>query len=426
MVPAHDTVDAIISTVKALNKGKKWEYKREFRSLPNILSIWLPITLFILGASLAFINRWVQSPWLSVVALCLLLLMYVSITVGTVIDLLTLWPSMRDLLGTIVETSRMFANADAPHVNELFKYQQQDLQYVLVELKAERGAWERRVGVLIGAQEKIGMIPGLIALIAALSRLQGDPLPSWVVGVVYALPVLYFFGLCSHILMTKLDRGIMLLEMVIDTLKNKGSDETTKRQEIEVEIALPQENINSIDLEQLQTAINNLMEICEFKLKEELDPIRGSWWRKLIFWSKDKTTPTAVNRIFQTVKEVFVARSIGIPSAEETIKLTEAVDRVIKSLEPFESGIIRLGKLLVIKGTRENKPILRVETISLSLAQKLAENPQLIKMPQSLLLLIEEEEIANQAVSHLAASDKPQGYLSTGPLAQLPPSKELC
>jgi len=333
---------------------------------------------------------------------------------------------MRDLLGTIVETSRMFANADAPHVNELFKYQQQDLQYVLVELKAERGAWERRVGVLIGAQEKIGMIPGLIALIAALSRLQGDPLPSWVVGVVYALPVLYFFGLCSHILMTKLDRGIMLLEMVIDTLKNKGSDETTKRQEIEVEIALPQENINSIDLEQLQTAINNLMEICEFKLKEELDPIRGSWWRKLIFWSKDKTTPTAVNRIFQTVKEVFVARSIGIPSAEETIKLTEAVDRVIKSLEPFESGIIRLGKLLVIKGTRENKPILRVETISLSLAQKLAENPQLIKMPQSLLLLIEEEEIANQAVSHLAASDKPQGYLSTGPLAQLPPSKELC
>jgi len=81
MVPAHDTVDAIISTVKALNKGKKWEHKREFRSLPNILSIWLPITLFILGASLAFINRWVQSPWLSVVALCLLLLMYVSASI---------------------------------------------------------------------------------------------------------------------------------------------------------------------------------------------------------------------------------------------------------------------------------------------------------------------------------------------------------
>ena len=223
--------------------------------------------------------------------------------------------------------------------------------------------------------------------------------------------------------MTKIDRGIMLLEMIIDTLKIKDNDETTERQEVEVEIALPQENINSIDLEQLQTAINNLMEICEFKLKEELDDPR-SGWQKIIFWSKDKTTPTAVNRIFQTVKEVFVARSIGIPSAEETIKLTEAVDRVIKSLEPFESGVMRLGKLLVIKGTRENKPILRVETISLSLAQKLAENPQLIKMPQSLLLLIEEEEIANQAASHLAASDKPQGYLPARPSAQLPPSKK--
>jgi hypothetical protein len=125
-------------------------------------------------------------------------------------------------------------------------------------------------------------------------------------------------------------------------------------------------------------AIDNLMEVCGFELELEFDPIRGSWWQTLIFWSQNQTTQTVVNRIFQTLKEVFVARSIGIPSAEETVKLTEAVDRVVKMLEPFESATIRLGKLLVIKGKLGGKPALRVETISLSLAQKLAENPQLI------------------------------------------------
>jgi hypothetical protein len=170
-------------------------------------------------------------------------------------------------------------------------------------------------------------------------------------------------------------------------------------------------------------AIDNLMEVCGFDFKWEFDPIRGSWWQTLIFWSQNNTTQTVINRTFQTLKEVFVARSIGIPSSEETVKLTEAVDRVVKMLEPFESGAIRLGKLLVIKGKLNDKPVLRVDTISLTLAQKLADNPQLIKMPESLLRLIEEEENANHAASDHVSSDKPQGSLSPEePSVQLPPS----
>ncbi len=204
---------------------------------------------------------------------------------------------------------------------------------------------------------------------------------------------------------------------------NVETTERSERYEIEVEIALPQEDINYIDLEQLQMAVDHLMEVCEFELKGELDPIRGSWWQKLIFWSKDKTTPTVVNRIFLTLKEVLVARSIGIPSAEEATKLAEAVDKMIKSLEPFENGVIRLGKLLVINGTLRGKSVLRVETISRSLEQKLADNPQLILRPQQLLLLIEESENASQAAPTFTPSDKPQGQLPPAESAlQLPPS----
>jgi hypothetical protein len=79
--------------------------------------------------------------------------------------------------------------------------------------------------------------------------------------------------------------------------------------------------------------------------------------------------------------------------------------------------------LLVIKGTLGGKPVLRVETISLSLAQKIAENPYVLQMPDPLLHLIEEEEIANQVASDPIPSDKPQGNLSPEePLVQLPSS----
>jgi hypothetical protein len=204
-------------------------------------------------------------------------------------------------------------------------------------------------------------------------------------------------------------------------LRQAASDETTEH-EIEVEIGLPQENINLTDIEQLQTAIEMLMDACGFRLRVKLAPIKDSWWQTLIFWSKSETTQAVVERLFQTLKELFVARSIGIPSAEETAKLAEAVDRVLKSLEPFESGVIRFGKLLVIKGTLKGKPVLRVETISLSLAQKLAENPQLIKMPESLLYLIEEEGMADQTTSDLAPLEKSRGeFLPEEPSVQLPP-----
>jgi hypothetical protein len=193
--------------------------------------------------------------------------------------------------------------------------------------------------------------------------------------------------------------------------------------EIEVEIALPQESINRTDLEQLQMAIANLMEVFEFKLRWKLEPIQGSWWQTLIFWSKDKIAPAVAGRLLQPLKEVFVARSIGIASAEETVKLVNAVDQVLKSLEPFESAVIRFGKLLVIKGRLGGKPALRVETISLSLAQKLAEDPQLIKMPELLLHLIEEQKSENQVASDLVPSDTSQGDLPPeNPLVQLPPS----
>ncbi len=134
----------------------------------------------------------------------------------------------------MIEKVKKIAHTDASHVNQLSTYTWQELQYVLVELKAERAAMERRVGTLVGAQEKIGLVPGLIALVAAIARFyspdsQGALSSPLIQGFVYGIPALYVLGMWLHSLMAKIDRVIMLLEMIIDTLKIEDNDETTER-----------------------------------------------------------------------------------------------------------------------------------------------------------------------------------------------------
>jgi hypothetical protein len=95
-----------------------------------------------------------------------------------------------------------------------------------VELKADRAAFERRVGTLIGAQEKIGLVPGLIALVAAIARFyspdaQGALSSPLIQGFVYGIPVLYLAGIWLHTLMSQMDRVIMLFEMIIEAKKEE-------------------------------------------------------------------------------------------------------------------------------------------------------------------------------------------------------------
>jgi hypothetical protein len=142
---------------------------------------------------------------------------------------MSIWTSARRIFNSFIENIKAASHADASHVNELAKYTWQDLQYVLVEVKAERAAMERRVGTLIGAQEKVGLVPGLVALGAAIARfyhpgLGGAIWSPLIQGIVYGMPMLYLIGLWAHSEITKADRIIMLLEMIIDTKKSEDNE----------------------------------------------------------------------------------------------------------------------------------------------------------------------------------------------------------
>jgi len=90
----------------------------------------------------------------------------------------------------------------------------QDLEVVLLEVVAEKEAFEKRIALLVGSIDKIGLAPGLLALFLSMNKLK-DIEVDWVLAIAYAIPIFYGFGVFSHILATKMSRHITILEYVI-------------------------------------------------------------------------------------------------------------------------------------------------------------------------------------------------------------------
>jgi len=94
------------------------------------------------------------------------------------------------------------------------------LEHVQAHLKSERDSFERRVGVLVGALEKVGIIPGLITLYLAWLKFGSNDIslePEIATGIF----LLYFFAFYCHFLFSRLDRFIYTIDTVID-LKNEN------------------------------------------------------------------------------------------------------------------------------------------------------------------------------------------------------------
>jgi hypothetical protein len=188
-----------------------------------MITVGLP---FIIALGLALLNKGLGKQWLSQVALILLATTYLFILLNPFIMLVLnwsfFWRAVRNPLGLILDNSKQCAETDMKYIRYFYKHERHALKFVLIEMKAERSAFERRVGLIVGALEKIGIIPGLVALFATLTRINSFQ-SAWIYGIAYGMPILYFLGVYEHYLMSRLDRFIMLLEMVIESQKSEGT-----------------------------------------------------------------------------------------------------------------------------------------------------------------------------------------------------------
>ena len=105
------------------------------------------------------------------------------------------------------------ALVDIVYLPRLMRKPLDTLELALLEVKAERDFFERRISLVVGAIEKIGLAPGLFAALISLQNLK--PGQEWIYGLAYATPVLYIMGALAHFLVMRLDRMAKLLELAI-------------------------------------------------------------------------------------------------------------------------------------------------------------------------------------------------------------------
>jgi hypothetical protein len=239
MLPEKESIDAVFGIVEALYKSERKGLKdhlkglkTDFSSRLSILSIWIPVILFIFALGAAGIYKYElfgKPELLRSIGLILVLLMYLAVFLGQIASLFSTFSACRNALGSIIDRTRKCADRDAQHVNDFFKYESAALKYVLVQMKAEKTAWERHISLFAGAIEKIGiigMIPGVAALISIYTNPNNLSSP-WIRQIadllIYGTPVLYIMGMWYHHLISRFDRYTMLIEMVIEAKKSEES-----------------------------------------------------------------------------------------------------------------------------------------------------------------------------------------------------------
>ncbi|WP_133280433.1 hypothetical protein [Vibrio parahaemolyticus] len=107
----------------------------------------------------------------------------------------------------------------ARYIRYLARKPVQDIKLVLSQLEEEKSDLVKRISLLVGSIDKFGLMPGLIALAASWDKIENINY-DWVLAIAYAVPVFYGFAIFGHLIVTKLQSHITLLELVVDENEN--------------------------------------------------------------------------------------------------------------------------------------------------------------------------------------------------------------
>jgi len=114
----------------------------------------------------------------------------------------------------------------------LKSYSKTELDLTIASLKLERDALEKRVGLVVGAIEKVGLIPSAITALVALMKLSESGNTSewtdWYVGATYVLLGLYALAGFAHTSILRLDKMLRLIELAL-AKKKTHKFETLKK-----------------------------------------------------------------------------------------------------------------------------------------------------------------------------------------------------
>lgn len=125
-------------------------------------------------------------------------------------------------IGSLLATSENDCIDQLKTTNELLSISLSPLKHAKRYILCEKLSYEKRIGLIVGAIDKTGAIPGLIALFYAWHQIQKDN-PILGSGLLsFALLILYAVSIRGHFLLQRVEQYLLVLESVINEKETKS------------------------------------------------------------------------------------------------------------------------------------------------------------------------------------------------------------
>jgi len=209
--------------------GPRWRRGR-FSRLPRGWLSWLlgsaPLALYSLALLLYGGSHYLGYPALGSAAWLFLLLFYLSTFAMPFFVLWLYRQPLRERIGnpsgTILAGASITATIDAKMLPMIMELPIDEIEIVHLEIKAEKERFERWILLLVGAIEKIGVFPGLLALFLSAQSLS-DAVSPWIEGIAFGIGALYLFGAYAQRHTMRLDRLLKVLDLAM--MRKKAAEE---------------------------------------------------------------------------------------------------------------------------------------------------------------------------------------------------------
>ena len=124
------------------------------------------------------------------------------------------------LISFFEQTSKRH-NLDNKYLDKFLQIPIKDLEITIIELNYSKNLIQKRISLLIGSIEKIGILPGIIAMLIGYVKLEDELLSNGMFILSGAYIIFYIFGIYMHANLNRVERYIHLIEY---TIKDKNNE----------------------------------------------------------------------------------------------------------------------------------------------------------------------------------------------------------
>lgn len=207
-----------INVLKLIEIEEKRAKKKESKSKLEFRAFILIIGLVANSIILALLSYAFKSKTLLLYSLILLILTY---CVFIITPFISAYQNRRRIKKTFTLPFNSAINQnvkkefiiDQRYLPELIALDKKELELGLLDIKHERNSLEKRILLITGPIDKLGILPGIISTLAATTKLS-DP-NGWLMGITYGYIALVVLSLFFYQIMMRYDRMIALTELAI-------------------------------------------------------------------------------------------------------------------------------------------------------------------------------------------------------------------